>query len=217
MDTFLSKNLNYFPYSFILSGHTGDQQLLMGKYYIQYELKNEYPIFKHQYHDYFCKRENTYLIFVYDRNSLHENTGAIRISLLNNEVYGEYFGYNNFWNYDNNILLNIEEDVFRISANQSPKTIILFGNSICHKNLLGEYKILPYQVNQSSIFKNIYYDFYIYKSSADNNWLVTYNKDDMINNIAAIKSSLNTDNSLYVYTYDNIWIKNEELGLLFKY
>ena len=39
----------------------------------------------------------------------------------------------------------------------------------------------------------------------------------MINNIAAIKSSLNTDNSLYVYTYDNIWIKNEELGLLFKY
>ena len=42
-------------------------------------------------------------------------------------------------------------------------------------------------------------------------------KDDMINNIAAIKSSLNTDNSLYVYTYDNIWIKNEELALLFKY
>lgn len=217
MDTFLSKNLNYFPYSFILSGHTADQQLLMGKYCIQYELKNEYPIFKHQYHDYFCKREGTYLIFVYNRNSLQENTGAIRICLLNNEIYGEYFGYNNFWNYDNNLSLEIAYDMFSICENRSPKTIILFGNSICHKKLIGEYRILPHQVNKSSIFKNIYYDFYIYKSSLDNNWLITYNYEDIQGNIAGIKTSLPNDNLLYIYTYDNTWIKNENLGLLFKY
>ena len=217
MKNLLELRSNYFPYSFQLSGHTGDQAMLMGKYKVVHELKNNYPIFKHQYYDFYCKKDATHLIFVYNRISLEENTGAIRVSLRDNAVFGEYFGYNNFWNHDIHMSLEIDDYKFSIPNYSYPKNIILYGDSQDHKNLIGEYNIVSYKINDYYAFKNIYFDYFIYKSSIDNNWLITYNYNDIGDNIAAIKTNLNFDNSFYTYTYDNIWEKNDNLGLLLKF
>lgn len=212
------KKYQEIPVAIILEGHTGPQNQLMGIYLKKFELKNNFPIYKHQFNDYYIHKTNNHLIVVYNKESLTTGVGGIRISkkyhLENEIIYCEYYDFTNFWEHDQDMTLKYYDEFDNIIIN--PTKIIIFGHVGIHSLFMGQYNITNEIINDKPIFKNIYYDYYIYKSSYDDNWLMTYNKNDITNNIGGIKSETKDNKIIFLfYTNNNTWQNDETINYIY--
>ncbi len=211
----LKNKINEMPYLIQITGHIGPHNCLMGTYKKQPEIKNNYPIYKHHFYDYYMHRNSTHLVFTYNRESIDNNIGAVRLSIFDNEIKYQFFDHSNFWEDDQNMKISCLQDESEIKI--KPNSIIVYGHDGPQHSFMGKYLLTDEIVNENNVYKNDIHEYYIYKSSENEHWIMTYNQNDIKNNIGGIKTAIINKKLVFMYyTYNNTWEIDENINLIFK-